>query len=80
MNSLVSAAFELMLVGMGVVFLFLFVLTSITYLLGFLFPEREQVATERDHSSRDQEGTSPQLMAAIAIAVRKYQDKKRNAS
>ncbi|WP_113906414.1 OadG family transporter subunit [Aliidiomarina celeris] len=70
MQDLLTNAAELMLVGLGVVFVFLVLLTLVTYLLVFLCPERE--ASEVEAASPRSTSATPAQVAAIGVAVQRF--------
>lgn len=75
-NQLILNALELMLAGMGVVFLFLLVLTTFTYFLGWVSPHRESDNAEiRKKPDNKSDG---QLVAAISAAVTRYRQNNRS--
>lgn len=72
MKELFAAGVELMLVGMGIVFLFLALLVATVSLMSFVIqryaPDPLQTETDHSPSSLRQD----ELIAAITAAVRRY--------
>jgi len=72
MKELFAAGVELMLVGMGIVFLFLSLLVATVSLMSFVIqryaPDPLQTKTDHPPSSLRQD----ELIAAITAAVRRY--------
>ena len=73
-NQLITNAVELMFAGMGVVFLFLLVLTTVTYILGRIAPSKEPAQRETATSTNTSDHSS--IVAAIAVAVKQYRKDK----
>jgi oxaloacetate decarboxylase (Na+ extruding) subunit gamma len=72
MNELFAAGVELMLVGMGIVFLFLALLVATVNLMAFVI---QRYAPDPLPTETDQPPSSPsqdEIIAAITVAVRRY--------
>lgn len=79
MSELFAQAAELMLAGMGVVFVFLIVLTGAVALLTKLCPEHPPAASAPTTSSTSpsaDDGSQAKKLAAIAVAVQRYRQAK----
>lgn len=74
MGALLQEAVELMAAGMGVVFIFLFILTGVVSLLTRLCPaipsQGEQITSTKQTDTLDKSETAKRV--AVAIAVQKY--------
>lgn len=81
MSELLSQAAQLMLVGMGAVFIFLFLLTVAMSVMKRLIPS-PAVATTRQPSAdnKNSSAESPALLAAISAAVHQYRHGKKAAN
>ncbi|MDV6317077.1 oxaloacetate decarboxylase subunit gamma [Idiomarina sp. HP20-50] len=81
MSELLSQAAQLMLVGMGAVIIFLFLLTVAMSVMKRLIPTPE-VVTSRQPSGegKSADAESPALLAAISAAVHQYRHGKKVAN
>ena len=66
-NSLINEGLELMLVGMGTVFVFLTLLVMVTTLMSRMIMRRQSKSTASDITDEE--------IAAITVAVAKYRRK-----
>lgn len=79
MNNIGSLMFDaatLMITGMGFVFLFLTMLVYLVTLMAKIVPQEQPVTpsvpSKAKPAQSTTEGTSPQVVAAIAAAVKQY--------
>ncbi|TRW50056.1 oxaloacetate decarboxylase subunit gamma [Aliidiomarina halalkaliphila] len=72
MADLFMQALELMLAGMGVVFLFLCVLTGAVMLLTRLCPEPMKMTAPSNPPPEDHANSQASKLAAVTVAVQKY--------
>lgn len=79
-HSLVEQGLELMVFGMGAVFVFLTMLVFITTLMSKLVnkiaPEAEPVAAPV-RAARSQSGVDPQLLKVLSAAVKEHRERQK---